>query len=56
MANIIDYLKKYGNSSFEEESFNELDAAIFARLSYIDYASLINSRKYYSKNIILMFS
>ena len=56
MANIIDYLKKYGNSSFEEECFNELDAAIFARLSYIDYASLINSRKYYSKKNLLKLS
>lgn len=56
MANIIDYLKKYGNTSFEEESFNELDAAIFARLSYIDYASLINSRKYFSKKNLLKLS
>ena len=47
MANIIDYLKKYGNLSFQEEKFNELDAAIFSRLSYIDYSSLINSRKYH---------
>ncbi len=56
MANIIDYLKKYGNLSFQEEKFNELDAAIFSRLSYIDYSSLINSRKYFSKKNLLALS
>ena len=49
MVNIIDYLKKYGNVSFKDESFNELDAAIFARLSYIDFSKFIKAKKYFSK-------
>lgn len=52
MANIIDYLKKYGNVSFKDEKFNELDAAIFARLSYIDFSDFIKARKYFSKKAL----
>lgn len=52
MANIIDYLKKYGNVSFKDEKFNELDAAIFARLSYIDFPDFIKARKYFSKKAL----
>ena len=48
MNNLVDYIKNYKNKSLSEEPFNELDAAIFSRLSYIDYASLIKSRKYFS--------
>ena len=52
MANIIDYLKKYGNVSFKDEKFNELDAAIFARLSYIDFSDFIKAKKYFSKKAL----
>lgn len=33
---ILDYLTKYGNKSFEELPFNELDALVFAELSYLN--------------------
>ena len=52
MTNIIDYLKKYGNVSFKDEKFNELDAAIFARLSYIDFSDFIKAKKYFSKKAL----
>lgn len=48
MINLVVYIKDYKNKSLKDEPFNELDAAIFSRLSYIDYTSLIKSRKYYS--------
>lgn len=34
MNNIVSYLKRYQNISLKEKAFNEVDAAIFAELSY----------------------
>lgn len=45
MTNIFDYLKKYGDSSFTSNEFNELDAAILSLLSYIDYNNIIPPKK-----------
>lgn len=36
---IIDYLKKYGNSSFDELEFNEVDSVILCQLAYFDYSN-----------------
>ena len=35
--NIFDYIKKYGDTSFEEKSFNELDNIVFSLLPYLDF-------------------
>lgn len=35
--NLFDYVKEYGETSFEEEGINELDSAIFSMLSYINF-------------------
>ena len=35
--NLFDYVKAYGQLSFEEEGINELDNAIFSMLSYINF-------------------
>lgn len=45
MTNIIDYVKKYGNKSFLDLEFNDLDAAIFSLLSYIDFYNIVPSKK-----------
>ena len=37
IPNLFDYVKDYGNLSFEEEGINELDGAIFSMLSYINF-------------------
>ena len=37
MANIFDYIDKYGNKTFEEKKFNELDNIVFSFLAYLDY-------------------
>ena len=35
--NIFDYVKKYGNFTFEEKPFNDIDNLVFSMLSYLDY-------------------
>lgn len=37
MANIIDYVRYYRNKTFEEVPFNEVDALLFANLSYLKF-------------------
>lgn len=41
MANIIDYVKWRGDISFNDCSFNEIDALIFAELSYVPFEDLV---------------
>ncbi|MBR6073006.1 MAG: DUF2974 domain-containing protein [Bacilli bacterium] len=43
MASIIDYIKKYGNKSFEEEPLNEVDNALFSFLSYFNFDGIIDN-------------
>ena len=44
--NIMDYISYYGNYSFEEKEFNEVDNIIFSVLSYVDYSGIVsNNRK-----------
>lgn len=38
MANIFDYVEKYGNVRFENKKFNEVDNLIFSTLAYLDYS------------------
>ncbi len=37
MANIFDYVKKYGDKTFDEKKFNELDNVVFSLLTYLDF-------------------
>ncbi|MCX4248978.1 MAG: DUF2974 domain-containing protein [Bacilli bacterium] len=41
--NIIDYIKKYGEYSFELVPFNELDSLIMSSLSYVSFSSILNN-------------
>ena len=46
MANIYNYVNQYGNKSFQEESFNEIDNLVFSALCYLDFSHTnINSAK-----------
>lgn len=45
MTNIIDYVKKYGDYSFEDEEFNEIDAAVLSLLSYVDFYNIVSTKK-----------
>jgi len=37
MANLLDYVARYGHLSFERKPFNEVDNLIFSQLAYLDY-------------------
>ena len=45
MRNLVDYFSENVNVSFEELPFNELDAAIFSRLSYINFDKFVSTYK-----------
>ncbi len=57
MTNIMDYVKKYGDISFDEEEFNEVDAAILSLISYIDFSGIIgmNKKGQYLRNALDYF-
>ena len=44
--NLFSYVDKYGNSSFEEMPFNEVDNAIFSSLSYVSLYGIVPSNRY----------
>lgn len=41
MANINDYLEVYGNLSFLENTFNEIDYLILDRLSFVRFENIL---------------
>ena len=43
MSNLIKYVKNNANKDFSEVKFNEVDAAIYAILPYLDLMGLINT-------------
>lgn len=42
---IKDYLKKYGNYTFTEKEFNEVDAAILSLLPYVNFSNIVPNMK-----------
>lgn len=52
MSDIFDYIDNYGDYSFKDKLFNEIDNLIFSSLVYLDYSNtLINDNKYTIKEI-----
>lgn len=45
MANIIDYIKENGDSSFKEKYINELDKIILTRFSYLPFKEIVLDKK-----------
>ena len=43
--NLFSYVDKYGDKSFEEEVFNEVDNAILATLSYINFKEIVSDSR-----------
>ena len=43
MSNLIKYVKNNANKDFSEVKFNEVDAAIYTILPYLDLMGLINT-------------
>ena len=44
-TNIIDYVKYYGNSTFDEIKFNQMDALVYSILVYLPVKNVINGTK-----------
>lgn len=53
MENIVDYLESIKDILFKDKEFNELDALVLSRLSYIDFRSILKSTKYFSKRKLI---
>lgn len=43
--NIYSYVDKYGNYTFDEVEFNEIDNAVFASLSYLNLKTILSKNK-----------
>ena len=59
MGTIDTYLKEYGNYTFQEEEFNEVDAIIFSLLSYANLLDIVpesKKEKILLKDAALLFS
>ena len=54
MKNMLTYLKKYGNLSFNENPFNEIDALILSQISYmnIDLFSNDENQEVFVKDVL----
>ena len=47
MASISTYVRDYGNKTFFEEPFNEIDNVVFSSLIYLNYGGIVpENRKY----------
>jgi hypothetical protein len=49
--NIINYINKYGDNTFEEKELNEVDKLIFALLSYVNYEGIVSHNSRNKKTI-----
>ena len=43
MGNMVNYVRKFGNTSFKEKPFNNVDALILSELVYLNYDNIIPS-------------
>ena len=48
---ILDYIKKYGDYTFLEKEFNEVDNVIFSVLTYVNFDSIISKNKKLKKTL-----
>lgn len=53
MKNIIDYVLEYGDQSFVQKPFNEVDSLILCQLSYMDFRGIIPKLHEAKKEITL---
>lgn len=52
MANLFNYVEKYGDISFNTKKFNDIDNLVFSLLSYLDFSNTnINMGKYTLEDI-----
>lgn len=51
VMSIFDYIDKYGNSTFEEVSFNEVDNVILSSLSYVSFYGIVSGNRHHKITI-----
>lgn len=44
MNNMLDYIEEYGDFSFKEKAFNEVDNLIFSQLAYTDFKDIADKQ------------
>lgn len=52
MSNLFDYVKKYGNETFIEKPFNDIDNLVFSTLSYLDFSKTEINQNIYTLEYI----
>ena len=50
MENIYDYLDKYGNKTFDEVEYTEIDNLVFTQISYLNFNNIVS----FNGNILLL--
>ena len=57
IQNLVDYIERYGDKSFAQKPFNEIDGLIFSQLAYVDFENIIGrERKFLSDTAIKYYS
>ena len=51
MGNLVDYVKRYGNISFEDKPFNDVDALLLSELVYLNFDNYVPSLEENKKSI-----
>lgn len=47
MSDIYDYIRKYKDKTFDEESFNEIDNLVFSSLIYLNFEGIVSKERKY---------
>lgn len=47
--NLITYIEKYGNKTFEEKELNGVDKLIFSNLSYVEFNDIVSKNSFHKK-------
>ena len=45
MDNIIEYIRTYGQNTFDQKPFNEVDSLVICQLSYMNFQPFVPSLK-----------
>ena len=49
--NLISYIEKYGNKTFQDKPLNGVDKLILSNLSYIEFTGIIFKGSFYKKRL-----
>lgn len=52
---LYDYIEKYGELSFSEKSFNEIDGVIFSQLAYVDFKGIVDKEKVFLSDAAMKY-